>query len=143
MLTRHVGRIASPFLLLAAVATATTALGYVRLLGEQGTPVGQSSRTLWVLAVIVVAAASAVIGAFTRAAGWRATTAGVVAGLLLPLGLIAAFSIGTPLLLGGVFAVLGWAGGIREDPSRPAKTRSAVACVVAIAVLIAGFILTP
>lgn len=142
MLTRHVGRIASPFLLLAAVAVAVTSFGYVRLLEEQGTPVWQSTRTSWVFAVLVVVAAIAAVGAFTSAARLRAVAAAIATGVLLPLGFIAAFSIGTPLVLGGILAAVGWAGAWQEDPSRSTKTRAVVACVVSIAILVVGFVLT-
>lgn len=142
MLTRHVGRIASPFLLLAGVATGVVAFGYVRLLDEQGTPVWQSSRTIWVLAVLLIVTAIALVGAFTTAAAWRAVASGIAVGTLLPLGFIAAFSIGTPLILGGLLGAFGWAGAVQEDASRSAKTRSSLACVVSIAVLVAGFVLS-
>ena len=142
MLTRHVGRIASPFLLLTAVATGVVAFGYVRLLDVQGTPVGQSSRTAWVLAVLLLVAATALAGAFTSVAAWRAVASGIAVGVLLPLGFLAAFSIGTPLLLGGVLAAFGWAGALLEDPSRSVKIRSCVACVGSVLALALGFVVS-
>src|SRR5215210_1892241 len=91
-----------------SVITAATALGYARLLAQQGCWPGIDARLALVLGLLAGFMILAGIGTFTRSAVARAATAAVCAGGLLPLGFLSAFSIGLPLLAAGGIALVAW-----------------------------------
>ena len=141
-MARRYGPIASLYLLLAAVATAVTTFGYLRLLGQQGSAIGESSRVGWVLAFLLVMVVLACIGTFAGNAAVRAIAGAACAGGLLVLGIAAAFSIGIPLIAAGILSFVGWLAAIREGVDRRTTAIAVAASVAAPVVLLTGFALT-
>lgn len=138
---RHDGRIGNLYLGISSVAVAATTVGYVGLLSQQGSLNGFDARIAFVLALLIGSAILGGIGTFTPSATTRATTAGACAGALLPLGILAAFSIGLLLLDAGAFALPAWRVALREASTRSATVQS-VAGFIGIVVWVLGFVIT-
>lgn len=141
-LSRRYGPVVSLYLAIAAIATAVTILGYLRLLGQQGGAGGDGSRVAWVVVFLVAMVTLAGVGAVTPRADARAVLAAACTGGLVLLGVAAAFSIGLPLLAAGVLALVGWFSALRERPEPGIVAASVAASVAAPIVLLIGFALT-
>lgn len=135
-------RLASPYLGVVSVALVATAFGYGRLLVQQGDWPGVNARQAFVLSLLVALAIISAVGTFARQVSIRAAIAAACAGALLPLGLLALFSIGLVLVVTGLLALIAWVHS--ADPARRRDTFavSAASAVLAIVVLAAGFIAT-
>ena len=122
--------------LAAAVGGAVTDVGYLRLISEQGT--GIDGRVAFVAGFIALVSASAVVSALLseRDPGrFQLAILGSASGFL-GVGFIGLFSIGAPLLLCGVLALL-------SVGSRVASRRLVgLAILGPIVVLVAGLVLT-
>jgi hypothetical protein len=138
---RSFGRVASPYLGLAGIATAASSIVYVRLLGQQGDLPGVDGRQAFVLALLIGLTWTAAVGAFARSATVRAAAAAASAAALLPLGFLALFSIGVPLLLAGGLAVMAWIGAAKRI-GRQALIPSAVGAGAALTILAVGLLAT-
>ncbi|HTS15402.1 MAG TPA: hypothetical protein VMH24_07025, partial [Candidatus Sulfotelmatobacter sp.] len=101
---------------------------------------GVSGRVLVVAATMAVAGAASVVGAVTSSPTTRATLAAIAAGPLLPLGVLAAFSIGLPLLVAGLLALGAWIGALRDEGSTRTLIWSVVAALGAAALLAVGLL---
>ncbi len=139
---RSYGGSGSPCLGISSVVVAATTVGYVGLLGQQGSLNGFDARIAFVLTLLIGSAILSGIGTFTPSATTRATTAGACAGALLPLGILGAFSIGLPLLAAGAFALLAWRIALREASTRSATVQSVAGFIGVVVVLVLGFVLT-
>ncbi len=135
-------RVKSRTLGVACVLVAATTGGYVALLGEQGSLAAFAPRVGFVLAVLVGLAILSGVAAFTEAPARRATMAAACAGGLLPLGFLAAFSIGLPLLGAGSLALLAWRSAVRDPGAGRLTGQSGVAALAAVVVLAIGFATT-
>lgn len=141
MSARPFDRIASPHLGIASVAVAATAAGYLNLLGQQGSlDAALVPRVAVVVALLVTSVAISGLGTFAHSAKIRAVASAACAGLLLPLGVLAAFSIGTPLLLSGLLAVVAWRRALRDGGT---AWPSLVAFIAAMAIQAIAFFVTP
>lgn len=132
---RSARHITSPPLAIAGAVVMGTEIGYVRLLSEQGSFPSIDARVAWVLIVLLGMAVLAGIGAVARSPAVRAALAAACAAVLLPLGVLAAFSIGLPLLAAGTIAVAVWGGALRETSDRSAfpSITAGIAAFVALA----------
>ncbi len=117
-----------------------TEVGYVWLLGEQGT--FEQGRVVWVAVSIVVLGLASCIGAFTGSPTRRAILTAVVAGGLLPLGVLALMSIGLPLLVAGILGLSASIQALRDDGATRTIIWAVVAALVAGSVLAVGLVLT-
>jgi hypothetical protein len=135
-------RVANPPLGVVSVITAVTAIGYAWLLAGQGSIPGIDARVAWVLTVLVGLSVLTAIGTFIRSPVARATIAAASAGALLPLGFLAAFSIGVPLMAAGAIACIVCLSALRQASSRRATVQSTAAGIAAVAVLVIGFVVT-
>ena len=127
---------------IACVLVAATAGGYVGLLGQQGSLGELEARVVFVITVLVGLAILSGSAAFTEAPARRATMAAACAGGLLPLGFLAAWSIGLPLLVAGSLAFLAWRTALRDPRAGQMALRSAAAAFAPMAVLAIGFATT-
>lgn len=82
-----------------AVAAGTIAIAYVRLVDTES-----DSPRAWFLGGLVVASLLAGYGA-VRSAPRRAEAVAISGVVLIPLGILAIFSIGLPILITGVVAI--------------------------------------
>ena len=135
-------RVRSRTLGIACVLVAATTGGYVALLGEQGSLAEFAPRVAFVLTVLVGLTILTGVAAFTDAPARRATLAAACAGGLLPLGFLAAFSIGLPLLGAGSLALLGWRSALRDPRAGRLTGQSGAAALAAVLVLAIGFATT-
>ena len=135
-------RFPGPLLAMVAVLTASAAIGYVRLLAEQGDWPALDPRQAFVLAVLIACSVGSIAAAFARSPVLRAAWAAASAGALLPLGVLALFSVGLPLICAGGIAVIAWLGAARDGRDRRTTVTSAVSAVAALAILATGFVLT-
>jgi hypothetical protein len=139
---QSLGRLRSPYLAGVSIVTAITAIGYTRLLGQQGDWPALDARQAFVLALLVAFAILSAIGAFGRPIAVRAATAAACAGGLLPLGFLGLFSIGFLLIVAGGIALIAWLRSTGPAPDRGTLVASAVSAVAAMTVLAVGFAVT-
>jgi hypothetical protein len=132
-------QVASPYLGLVSVVAAVSSFGYARLLDQQGDWPGIDPRQSFVLAILIAVAVVSAIGTFARPAFVRAASAAFCAFLLLPLGVLAAFSIGLVLIVAGGFAVAAW---LSIPRSQRVLVVSAISALAAIGTLTLGFAAT-
>ena len=141
MRTTATSRIRSPALGAASVLAWVTTVGYVLLLAQQGTAGPIAGRIIVVAAAMLFGGLAAAIGACMPDPSVRVVLGATVAGGLVPLGVLAAFSIGFPLLVAGLLAlVAAW----RALPASALRTPAwaAAAAIAAAALLAAGFLVT-
>jgi len=119
--------------------TAVSSFGYARLLDQQGDWPEIDARQSFVLALLIAVAAVSAIGTFARPALVRAASAAFCAFALLPLGVLAAFSIGLVLIVAGAFAIIAW---LIIPRSQAMLAASAISALAAIAILTFGFAAT-
>lgn len=120
----------------AAVAGGVTTVGYLRLISEQGTPM--SGRIAFFATFIALMSVLALVGAVIQPRDDRIAQVafvGAAAGFL-GAGFVALFSIGTPILLAGVLAL------IAARPLRAPGLATAGAIAGALALLAGGLFLT-
>jgi hypothetical protein len=127
---------------LVSVVTGATGIGYIRLLGQQGDWPGMDARQALVLSLLVGFAIVSAIGTFARPIPVRAAISAACAGGLLPLGFVALFSIGLPLMVAGALAIIAWLGASSAARGRGTLAVSAAGAIVAIAILAGGFAVT-
>lgn len=128
----------------AAVLAFTTEVGYLWIILRQQDTVepGVSGRVLVVAVTMAVAGAVSAGGAVTSSPTSRAKLAAFAAGGLLPLGVLAAFSIGLPLLVAGLLALAAGFRALSDDSSVPSVISAVVAALAAAALLGVGFLVT-
>jgi hypothetical protein len=119
-----------------------TAIGYIRLLGQQGDWPGIDAREALVVALLAGFAIVNAIGTFARPISVRAAISAACAGGLLPLGFLGLFSIGLPLMVAGALALIVWIGVSSAARRRDTLIVSAASAITAIAILAAGFAAT-
>jgi hypothetical protein len=139
---RFLTRVSSPYLGVVSVITFATAIGYVRLLGQQGDWPGIDARQAFVLTFLAGFAIVSAIGTFARSVSVRAAISAACAGGLLPLGVLALWSIGLPLMVAGALAVIVWVGGSSAPRGRDTFVVSAASSIAAIVILATGFVAT-
>jgi hypothetical protein len=129
--------------LVAFVIVLATDLLYIALINAQG-PSGQPYIPRFVASYLAVMAALIAVGLMPRpeAAAIRVPTRAAAAAGLLVLGVVAAFSIGTPLVLAGVLVTFVLSRTSREPRSRAARFSGLVAAALAVAVLLGGLEVT-
>jgi hypothetical protein len=135
-------RIASPHLGVVSVIASVTALGYIRILGQQGDWPAIDARQTVILTLLIAFGILGVIGTFARSVTVRAATAAACASGLLPLGVLALFSIGLLLVVAGALAVVAWlslGGAARRGQILVVSIASAFAV---LAILVAGLAVT-
>ena len=132
----------SPSLAIASAIVAGSAIGYIRLLGQQGDWPGPDSRQSFVLALLVALTITTAVGAVTRSHCVRIAAAAAAAAGLLPLGVLSLFSIGLVVPVAGAVAGSAWIAAAAEAPAGTTLVPSAGGAIVAIAVLAVGFIVT-
>jgi hypothetical protein len=125
-----------------SVVMTATAFGYARLLAQQGDWPDPNARQVFVLSVLIAFAIVSAIGTFARPVAVRAAIAAACAGALLPLGVLALFSIGMVVVVAGLLAVVAWVQAVGSVRRRDTFAVSAASAVVAISVLVAGFAVT-
>jgi len=137
-------RVHSGALGVAAVLAFATEVGYLWIILRQQDAVepGVSGRVLVVAATMAVAGAVGVVGAVTSSPTIRAKLAAIATGGLVPLGVLAAFSIGLPLLVARLLALGACIGALRHDASTRTLIWAVVAALVAAGVLAVGLLLT-
>ena len=135
-------RIITPYLGIVSVVTVGTAIGYIRLLVQQGNWPGIDGRQGLVLTLLAGFAAVSAIGTFARPILVRAAISAACAGGLLPLGFLALWNIGLPLMVAGFLALVAWRSLPRAARDRDTLVLSAVSAIAAIAILAAGFAAT-
>jgi hypothetical protein len=133
----------------AAVIAATVDVLYLGYVSVQGAGDPEFLRVPFVAAFIALMAVLAALATRASAGRWRALLLGVPAAGLLLLGYFAMFSIGLPLVVAGLLALLGLirtlggAAPLRGGSARFAAAGMAAAgAVAAIALLLAGFSFT-
>jgi hypothetical protein len=139
---QSVGRVVSPFLGIASVVTAATAFGYTRQLEQQGSWPAIDGRVALVLGLLPGSTILAGIGTFTRSRALHAYVAATCAAVLLPLGFLALFSIGLPLMAAGALAFATWITETRGVLSHRERVASVGAAIAALVVLAIGLIST-
>ena len=129
-------RVRRALALAAAVAGSVTDVGYLRLITEQSTEI--SGRVVFFAAFVALMSALAVAGGIAVARGVRDGPVILVgaAGGFVGAGFIAAFSVGTPLLLAAALAI------IAASPLRGSRGRAAAAFVGPLVLLVVGLVLT-
>jgi hypothetical protein len=132
----------SPYLGVVGALCAGTAVGYVRLVGQQDDLAGLDARQSVVLAVLIGFAVVGAIGAFARPIEVRAALAAACAAGLLPLGFLALFSIGLILIVAGGCAVVAWASATSAAHGREAVVPSIAGAIASIAVVALAFVVT-
>ena len=141
MATTATSRIRSPALGAASVLAWAATGGSVLLLAQQDTAEPIAGRIAVVAAVMLVGGLAAATGAFAPDPSIRVLLGAAVAGGLVPLGVLAAFSIGLPLLVAGLLALA--AAGRALPASGPGTAaRAAAAAIAAAALLAVGFLVT-
>lgn len=134
--------VASPYLGIVCVVSAAAAVGYVGLLGQQGSLPGLDPRMLLVIALLTGSAIASGIGAVTDSPHRRALIAAALAAGLLSLGFLALFSIGLVLMVAGAFALIAWAGAVRDSTESRVTAWSAAAAIATLGLLALGLIAT-
>jgi hypothetical protein len=142
MRARPLGAVTSPYLGIVCVISAAAAVGYVGLLGQQGSLPGIDPRMWLVIALLTGSAIASGIGAVTHSADRRAVIAAALAAGLLSLGFLALFSIGLVLMVAGVFALVAWAGAVRDSTAPQVNLWSAAAAIATLVLLALGLIAT-
>jgi len=138
------GGLKSPGLAVASVITFATALAYGWLIGQQQAlvqpPVPIAGRVVMVGTAMALFGLACGVGAFMDSTP-RAVCAAIAWGGLLPLGFLAIFSVGLPLLVAGIVAL---AAGLQALPkARPRTAGWTVGTAGASAFALAiGFLLT-
>jgi len=135
---RSLSRVGSPYLGIVSVVTAAVAVGYIWVLGQQGDWPGIDARQTFVLTVLGGFAIVSAIGAFARPIAVRVATAAACAAGLLPLGFLAMFSIGLPLIVAGALALVGWLRASGDAQRDETLVPSAIGAISAIAILAVG-----
>jgi hypothetical protein len=135
---RSLSRVGSPDLGIVSVVTAAVAVGYIGLLGQQGDWPGIDARQTFVLVLLGGFAIVSAIGAFARPISVRVATAAACAAGLLPLGFLALFTIGLPLIVAGALALLGWLRASADAQRDEALVPSALGAITAITILAVG-----
>ncbi len=136
------GGVASPLLGVTCVIVSVATLGYLALLWQQGSFPGIDARIAVVLALLVGFAILSGVGAVAESVRVRAVVSAACAGGLLPLGVLALFSIGLPLLIAGVLALVVWLTALRDSSSRETIIQSLAAAVTAVGLLGLGLAAT-
>lgn len=132
----------------AAVIAAADDVFYLGAVNTQGGSNPQFLRAPFVAAFIALMAICAALSSRASAARWRPLLLGVAAAGLLLLGFFGIFSIGLPLLVAGVLALLGLikalgdASSSGQTSARAALAMGAGGAALAIVALLAGFSLT-
>jgi hypothetical protein len=139
---RSFTRLQSPYLGVVGVVTAVSVIGYIRLLGQQGDWPGIGARQALVVILLAGFAVVSAIGTFARPTSVRAAASAACAAGLLALGFLALFSIGLPLMLAGVVALIGWLNVLRADGGRDTLVVSAASAIAVIVILAGGFAAT-
>lgn len=134
-----ISRVTSPYLGVVSVVTAASAVGYIRLLGQQDDWPGINARQALVLTLLAGFAILSAIGMFARPISVRAAISAACAAGLLPLGFLALFSIGLPIMVAGALALIAWLRVFRAAGGRDTLLVSAAGAIAAIAILAAGF----
>ena len=142
MRARPLSAVTSPHLGIVCVISAVATLGYVGLLGQQGSLPGIDPRMWLVIALLSGSAIASGIGAVTDSADRRAVIAAACAAGLLSLGFLALFSIGLVLMVAGAFALVAWAGAVRDSTEPRVTAWSAAAAIATLVVLAIGLITT-
>ena len=142
MRDRSLTRVSSPYLGVVGVVTAATAIGYIRLLGQQDNWPGIDARQALVLTLLAGFAIVSAIGTFARAISVRAATSAACAAGLLALGFLGLFSVGLPLMVAGALALIAWLTVFRAARGRDTLAVSAAGAIAAIAILAGGFAAT-
>lgn len=134
-------RLHSRALGVAAVLAWATTIGYVMLLAQQDAVEPLAGRVVMVASTMVVLGLAAALGTFMPSPTGRVVLASVVVGGLLPLGVLAAFSIGVPLLVAGFLAL---AAGLQALPASAPRTLlwALAAAITSVALLAVGFLVT-
>ena len=125
----------------AAVVVLLTEAAYVTLIATQGGAEPGSYVPWFVSGYLIVMAVLIVVALVPspQLDGWRVPLRAAAAGGLLVMGMIAAFSIGVPLVAAGL--LVGFA--LTRTKSRPAQWWvGAAASLASVAVLLTGFQLT-
>ena len=135
-------RVGGPYLGVVSVVTIATAIGYVRLLGQQGDWPGLDGRQAMVLTLLIAFAVVSAIGAFVRPISVRVTAAAACAAGLLLLGFLSLFSIGLPLIVAGALALIAWVNASSGARRRETLVPSAAGAIATIATLAMGFAVT-
>ena len=121
---------------------------YLRYVSMQGAHDPQFLRVPFVAAFIALMAICAALSIPAWADRWRPLLLGVSAGGLLLLGYFAMFSIGLPLIVAGLLAVLGLARSLpgktirQQSPERLSLGMAVGGAAFAVAILLVGFSLT-
>lgn len=139
---RSLTPVSSPYLGIVSVVTVVTAIGYTRLLGQQGDWPGIDARQALVLALLAAFAILSAIGTFARSVAVRAAISAACAGGLLPLGFLGLWSIGLLLMVAGALAFIAWRGVSSASLGRHTLVVSAASAIAAIVILAAGFAIT-
>ncbi len=142
MRARPLSRVTSPHLGIVCVISAVATLGYVALLGQQGSLPGIDPRMWLVIALLAGSAIASGIGAVTHSADLRAVIAAACTAGLLSLGFLALFSIGLVLMAAGVFALVAWANAVRDSTEPRMTAWSAAAAIATLGLLVLGLIAT-
>ena len=139
---RPLSAVTSPSLGIVCVITAATTVGYVGLLGQQGSLPGIDPRMWLVISFLTASAIASGIGAFTRSADLRAVIAAACAAGLLSLGFLALFSIGLGLMVAGGIALVAWGNAVRGSTEPRVTVWSAAAAIGMLGILVLGLIAT-
>lgn len=139
---RLLGGVASPLLGVTCVIVSAATLGYLVLLGQQGSFPGIDARIALVLALLVGFAILSGVGALAESVRLRAVVAAACAAGLLPLGVLALFSIGLPLVIAGGLAFVVWLTAVRDSSSRETIIQSLAAAATAVGLLGLGLAAT-
>ena len=130
--------VAWPGVVAAGIATAVV-VPYAFLLDGNGEGADGRARILFVTVSLAGGAVAALLGSFTREAGLRPLLLGAAGGVLLLWGCLAAFSIGAPLVLAGVLALVG---GNRAAADRRAEAGWLAAVALGAALAVVGVLAT-
>jgi hypothetical protein len=135
---RYLSRVGSPYLGIVSVVTAAVAVGYILLLAQQGDWPGIDARQTFVLMLLGGFVIVSAIGAFAHSISVRVATAAACTAGLLPLGFLALFSIGLPIIVAGALALVGWLGATGDAQRDETLVPSALGALTAIAILAVG-----
>ena len=134
-------RIGSVPALVAAFITVAVAGLYVTIIASQGDFGDEPGLVIFVTLYLVVTAAFAFSSSVARDPAMRVIRLGAATGGLFAIGILAAFSVGLPLIAAGAMSAFAW---VRtSDPAIPKKARrlAAVLALSAPVVLVAGIAL--
>jgi hypothetical protein len=127
----------------AAAIAAAVDVAYVWIIASQGGPT-DGARVAFVALAIAGAAACAGIGATRASPPGRLPWLGAATGALVGLGILGLFSIGLPLMVAGILAMVAWltTSASAGRGHRRERTLAAAAALAAPVVLVAGIALT-